>query len=1161
MVVPITLGGANPVIGTSQYVSGTSNLADLACYSTTACVAVGSVSASSIQGVVVPILDGSPGAAQDIAEANYMTAVGCFSGSSCLAVGFTTDGGGAVAVPVDSGIAGADTIEGLDLLPASMACQSSGCEMVGSDVRYESAETDSISPAGVPGTLQELTGAPSDLIGVSCPGTTCVAGGDGILTSFTPGSTDWATLSAGTSADALVGLACTVTLYCQVVGYTAGTGILVTGSAAVTSPTATVTGQVSYTQNGTTTLVAGAPVQACTTDGATCFAGPLTDGNGDYSITVPAGATYAVTAFPPAEETYGATVSTPVDVAVAGQTYSGVDVILNPPPALIPGVSVYMSGQSPQSAQTVEPTVNWRSALEFNLAASVFQTPPGETSVLQTVVLTGLNTETLQPQSVTVYAGGETTVDGVNMAIGLPVDPTNGVAVSLPPVEPIHGPVTMAITYYSAPTPAMGVSAGPTPVIFSNGDPVQSAVVAASDYGVTHTIGSATVSGPDASTFKVGSSNCAGTAVAQNDAGTSPNQSCAVSVTWAPPATPSKKSYQALLTVPVTSSTGQTGSVSVGLYACDSRIPNNTQCSSGPIPPDLTALGGGEGIGGMYVDPSGTVVTPLEGGGTAPVAGATVTLLQEDPSSDTYAAVPQGSAVMSPSNRNNPDTTDSEGSFGWDTTAGTYEITASKSGCTNSPQTTDPVTVPPPATGLAITLDCPSAQTPSLTSLSASPGAPTTGSTLTLSATVTGSSPTGTVSFSDGSSLLGQTPVDSSGIASLFVGSLSPGAHTITATYGGDANNAGSGTQTSVDVGTVAPVGTTTIPVATPSTSTAGSAVTYSATVTSASGESSPAGSVTFQIGSTTLCSAPTTSTGPGSAGRASCSASDAPVGTDTVVATYTGYAGFTGSQASTVETVRGPTSGGGGGYKLVASDGGVFAYGDATFYGSTGDTALNRPIVGMAATPDGRGYWLVASDGGVFAYGDATFYGSTGDTALNRPIVGMAATPDGRGYWLVASDGGVFAYGDATFYGSTGGTALNRPIVGMAATPDGRGYWLVASDGGVFAYGDATFYGSTGGTALNRPIVGMAATPDGRGYWLVASDGGVFAYGDATFYGSTGGTALNRPIVGMAATPDGRGYWLVASDGGVFAYGDATFYGSTGGTALNRPIVGMAGS
>ena len=104
----------------------------------------------------------------------------------------------------------------------------------------------------------------------------------------------------------------------------------------------------------------------------------------------------------------------------------------------------------------------------------------------------------------------------------------------------------------------------------------------------------------------------------------------------------------------------------------------------------------------------------------------------------------------------------------------------------------------------------------------------------------------------------------------------------------------------------------------------------------------------------------------------------------------------------------------------------------------------LNKPIVGMAATPDGNGYWLVASDGGIFAFGDAQFYGSTGGI-LNKPVVGMAATPDGNGYWLVASDGGIFTYGDAQFYGSTGGIHLNEPIVGMTPTPDGDGYWLVA--------------------------------------------------------------------------------------------------------------------
>ena len=50
----------------------------------------------------------------------------------------------------------------------------------------------------------------------------------------------------------------------------------------------------------------------------------------------------------------------------------------------------------------------------------------------------------------------------------------------------------------------------------------------------------------------------------------------------------------------------------------------------------------------------------------------------------------------------------------------------------------------------------------------------------------------------------------------------------------------------------------------------------------------------------------------------------------------------------------------------------------------------LNQPVVGMAAVPSGS-YWLVAADGGIFAYGDAAFDGSTGSLHLVRPVVGMA--------------------------------------------------------------------------------------------------------------------------------------------------------------------------
>ena len=245
--------------------------------------------------------------------------------------------------------------------------------------------------------------------------------------------------------------------------------------------------------------------------------------------------------------------------------------------------------------------------------------------------------------------------------------------------------------------------------------------------------------------------------------------------------------------------------------------------------------------------------------------------------------------------------------------------------------------------------------------------------------------------------------------------------------------------------------------------------------------------------------------------------------------------------------------------YWLVASDGGIFTFGNAGFFGSTGGSRLNQPIVAMAPTPSRDGYWLVASDGGIFSFGDAAFFGSMGGKPLNKPIVGMAATPDGGGYWLVASDGGIFSFGDAAFFGSMGGKPLNKPIVGMAASHDGLGYWLVASDGGVFSFGDAGFHGSMGGQPLNKPIVGMAPSSDGLGYWLVASDAGIFNFGDAGFYGSGGGLPLRKAAVGMAPTPDGHGYWIAASDGGVFNYGNSNFSGSEGSIVLNKPVVGVA--
>jgi hypothetical protein len=175
-----------------------------------------------------------------------------------------------------------------------------------------------------------------------------------------------------------------------------------------------------------------------------------------------------------------------------------------------------------------------------------------------------------------------------------------------------------------------------------------------------------------------------------------------------------------------------------------------------------------------------------------------------------------------------------------------------------------------------------------------------------------------------------------------------------------------------------------------------------------------------------------------------------------------------------------------------------------------------------MAPTPTGAGYWLVASDGGIFAFGDAAFRGSTGAMQLNKPIVGMSPTRTGQGYWLVASDGGIFAFGDAAFAGSTGNLKLVRPITGMATTPGGRGYWLTASDGGLFAFGDARFLGAARDRITTpesgRGVVGIVPTKSGAGYWQVAASGKVFAFGDAAGLG--GPTVARSTIVGMAARP-----------------------------------------
>jgi len=211
-------------------------------------------------------------------------------------------------------------------------------------------------------------------------------------------------------------------------------------------------------------------------------------------------------------------------------------------------------------------------------------------------------------------------------------------------------------------------------------------------------------------------------------------------------------------------------------------------------------------------------------------------------------------------------------------------------------------------------------------------------------------------------------------------------------------------------------------------------------------------------------------------------------------------------------------------GYWLVASDGGVFAFGDAGYYGSlpglgfspSGSGAPNSlaaPIVAMVPSTDDGGYFMVASDGGVFAFGDARFAGSCpGIGGCAGTAVAVMPDATGNGYWLVTTSGSVYAFGDAPFLGAP--AARTVPVTSAVRTPDGGGYWILHADGRLSAFGDAGRFGDPAGSLGTDRATAVFATSDGGGYWVATAAGAVSNYGDAPSDGSMAGTTLNAPVI-----------------------------------------------
>ena len=186
----------------------------------------------------------------------------------------------------------------------------------------------------------------------------------------------------------------------------------------------------------------------------------------------------------------------------------------------------------------------------------------------------------------------------------------------------------------------------------------------------------------------------------------------------------------------------------------------------------------------------------------------------------------------------------------------------------------------------------------SSTALIASATSVNVGTSVTFTATVTpptgSTTPTGSITYMDGSTTLGTGTLNSAGIATYTTATLTPGQHSVTAVYSGDSNNAGS-TSNPVTV-TVSLAQTSTALTASATSVNVGANVTFTATVTQNPGSAVPTGTVTFMDGAKTL--------GKGTLnglGVATYTTSTLALGQHSVNAVYSGDSGNAGSTSNSL--------------------------------------------------------------------------------------------------------------------------------------------------------------------------------------------------------------------------------------------------------------------
>ena len=146
------------------------------------------------------------------------------------------------------------------------------------------------------------------------------------------------------------------------------------------------------------------------------------------------------------------------------------------------------------------------------------------------------------------------------------------------------------------------------------------------------------------------------------------------------------------------------------------------------------------------------------------------------------------------------------------------------------------------------------------------------------------------------------------------------------------------------------------------------------------------------------------------------------------------------------------------------------------SFQGSTGSIHLNQPIDGMAPGPGGGGYWLVAADGGIFTFGSAPFDGSA--TADINPLLVTQLASTGGAQQVLVVDAPSAASTTATLTAYENDGAGWYQVFGAMPAVDGANGWLPGQSRmegddttpeGMYAIG-STMYGTSADPGTQFP-------------------------------------------------------------------------------------------